>query len=68
MYPLDPSHQHDGSFHFHGAILYAGGYGADYALQLATMAGFSAGTAFRADKGAMDVITTYLLDGQQASI
>ena len=33
--------QRDGSFHFHGAILYAAGYGGDYALQITTMVSLS---------------------------
>lgn len=57
--------QADGSFHFHGAILYSGGYGADFALQLATYVNLAAGTMFAVTDAAMSVLDTYLLDGQQ---
>ena len=60
--------QGDGSFHFHGPILYAGGYGGDYALQISTMAKLASGTAFE-PPAASDTVRatfdTYLLDGQQ---
>jgi chondroitin AC lyase len=36
----------DGSFHFHGNILYSGGYGSDYAINLVAFASLTAGTSF----------------------
>jgi hypothetical protein len=57
--------QADGSFHFHGNILYSGGYGADYAINLAVFANLSASTGYQIPPEAMDVLSMYLLDGQQ---
>eukprot|EP00039_Didymoeca_costata_P023568 m.7542 g.7542 ORF g.7542 m.7542 type:complete len:804 (+) comp3731_c0_seq1:84-2495(+) len=57
--------QPDGSFHFHGDILYAGGYGGDYALQIVSMAQLASGTAFQPPQAKLSVFDTYILDGQQ---
>lgn len=57
--------QVDGSFHFHGAILYAGGYGADFALQITTIASIASGTKYQAPAEVMKVFDIYLLDGTQ---
>ena len=59
--------QSDGSFHFHGNILYSGGYGADYAINLAVFANLSAGTSYQIPTTAMDVLSMYLLQSMQAS-
>ena len=55
----------DGSFHFHGNILYSGGYGSDYAINLVAFASLTAGTSFHITASAMEVLSMYLLDGQQ---
>jgi hypothetical protein len=57
--------QADGSFHFHGDILYSGGYGADYAINLAVFTNISAGTSYQIPPDALEVLSMYLLDGQQ---
>eukprot|EP00041_Stephanoeca_diplocostata_P019363 m.417108 g.417108 ORF g.417108 m.417108 type:complete len:1241 (+) comp21285_c0_seq17:53-3775(+) len=58
--------QQDGSFHFHGPLMYTGGYGADEAVQIASMGALSQGTAFEPSKNTIDdVISLYLLDGHQ---
>eukprot|EP01052_Picozoa_sp_SAG31_P030538 SAG31_NODE_3138_length_4632_cov_2.290315_4_plen_825_part_00 len=55
----------DGSFHFHGNILYSGGYGSDFAINLVAFASLTAGTSFGITASAMEVLSMYLLDGQQ---
>jgi hypothetical protein len=45
-----------------------GGYGADEALQLATITGMSSGTAFEITPAAEEVLFMYLLEGQQFAI
>ena len=57
--------QPDGSFHFHGDILYSGGYGADYAINLAVFANITAGTSYQIPAPAMEILSMYLLEGQQ---
>ena len=58
--------QIDGSFHFHGAQLYTGGYGADEATQLATLCQLTSGLAsFEPTPDAFDVVSLYLLNGTQ---
>jgi len=55
----------DGSFHFHGKILYSGGYGGDEALQLSESVNWTAGTAWAPPTAALKVFATYMLDGQR---
>ena len=57
--------QADGSFHFHGHILYSGGYGGDYALQITTLAKLASDTSFQPPQATLKVYNTYILDGQQ---
>lgn len=60
--------QVDNSFHFHGPLLYTGGYGADEALQLATAVHIADGTPAAAPPPALQVATGYLLDGIQHAV
>jgi hypothetical protein len=48
-----------------GEHRYSGGYGADYAINLAVFANLSAGTGYQIPPSAMQVLSLYLLDGQQ---
>lgn len=58
--------QADGSFHFHGNQLYSGGYGADEAVQLATICQLTSGLAgFAPPPAAFDIVSLYLLNGTQ---
>ena len=58
--------QEDGSFHFHGAQLYTGGYGADEAVQLATNCQLMSGiSAFAPPADTLAVVAMYLLNGTQ---
>ena len=65
----DDGIQEDGSFHFHGAQLYTGGYGADEAVQLATNCQLMSGIpAFEPPSDTLAVIAMYLLNGTQYAL
>ena len=57
--------QPDFSFHQHGAQSYAFGYGKAFSLSAAQILFSSRGTAFAAPKSKIDLISNYILDGQQ---
>jgi chondroitin AC lyase len=57
--------QVDFSFHQHGSQLYSGGYGRGFAEDNARFIHYARGTQFEAPEHVMDVMTGYLLDGQQ---
>jgi chondroitin AC lyase len=56
--------EQDGSFHQHGPQLYNGGYGLDYANDLARFVSYSWGTQFQIPAGQMTILSAYLLDGE----
>jgi chondroitin AC lyase len=57
--------QQDDSFHQHGAQLYNGGYGADFAADVARFISYSWGTKFQITPDRMAIFTSFLLDGQR---
>lgn len=57
--------QVDMSFHQHGNVLYAGGYGQGFAGDGARLVRMAAGTRFAAPDAVVGVLTGYLLDGQR---
>ena len=57
--------QQDDSFHQHDAQLYNGGYGADFASDVARFISYSWGTQFQIPAGKMDIFNSYLLDGER---
>jgi len=57
--------QRDASFHFHGTILYSGGYGGDYAVNIASYANITQGTPFQVSGAPLRIMSHYLLDGQR---
>ena len=57
--------QHDMSFHQHGAQLYNGGYGLGFSIDCAHIAALAAGTRFAFPKEKIDILSNYILDGQQ---
>lgn len=62
---LEDGIQQDDSFHQHGAQLYSGGYGLDFASDVARFVSFSWGTQFQIPAGKMAVFSSYLLDGER---
>eukprot|EP00051_Salpingoeca_urceolata_P009587 m.116150 g.116150 ORF g.116150 m.116150 type:complete len:792 (+) comp16373_c0_seq1:88-2463(+) len=64
----DDGVQIDSSFHFHGPLLYTGGYGGDFALNLAVYANLTVGTSCAPTGQPLQVLIDYLLDGQQYAI
>lgn len=58
----------DNAFYFHGALLQSGAYGADYALNVATMAAMAAGTVFSAPPETLAIISNYIWQGQASMI
>jgi len=63
--PLQDGIQQDYSFHQHGAQLYNGGYGLDFAQDVARFISFSGGTRFQIPSDRMAIFSAYLLDGEQ---
>ena len=63
--PLQEGIQQDYSFHQHGAQLYNGGYGLDFAEDVARFISFSWGTRFQIPPDRMAIFSSYLLDGEQ---
>lgn len=57
--------QPDFSFYQHGAQLYSGGYGRGFAADCAHFARLARGTAFAFSSGKVDLLSHYLLDGEQ---
>lgn len=57
--------QPDYSFHQHGAQLYNGGYGSGFAASAPRFALLAQGTSFAFAQQKLDILTAYLLDGQQ---
>lgn len=57
--------QQDYSFHQHGAQLYNGGYGLDFASDVARFVSFSWGTQFQIPADKMAIFSSYLLDGER---
>ncbi len=63
--PLRDGIQQDYSFHQHGAQLYNGGYGLDFAEDVARFISHSWGTQFQIPPDRLKVFSAYLLDGEQ---
>lgn len=63
--PGEESVQSDFSFHQHGSQLYSGGYGLGFAQNGAEFIHHARGTRFGAPAGVLEVMTGYVLDGQQ---
>ncbi len=57
--------QADYSFHQHGAILYAGGYGLGFGVDCARLAYLVHGTRFALPEEKIKILSAYILDGQQ---
>lgn len=57
--------QQDDSFHQHGAQLYNGGYGVDFASDVARFISYSWGTQFQIPADKMTIFSSYLLDGER---
>jgi chondroitin AC lyase len=57
--------QRDYSFHQHGAQLYNGGYGLNFATDVTRYAALAWGTRWQIPRDRMDLLLAYLLDGQQ---
>jgi chondroitin AC lyase len=57
--------QPDFSFHQHGPQLYCGGYGRGYAVYAPHLARLAAGTQFALGPEKVDILSAYLLDGEQ---
>ena len=57
--------QQDYSFHQHGPQLYNGGYGADFAADVARFVSYSWGTQFQIPADKMTLFSSYLLDGER---
>jgi chondroitin AC lyase len=55
--------QPDYSFHQHGAQLYSGGYGHEFACDAVRLATLASGTKFAFGPEAIEVLTRYVLDG-----
>jgi chondroitin AC lyase len=63
--PSEEGIQQDYSFHQHGAQLYSGGYGLDYAIDVGRFVSFAWGTDFQIPADKMTILNSYLLDGEQ---
>jgi len=57
--------QPDFSFYQHGTQLYSGGYGRGFAIDGAHFAALAAGTAFAFPDEKVEILSKYLLDGEQ---
>ncbi len=62
---LEEGIQQDYSFHQHGAQLYNGGYGLDFATDVARFVSYAWGTIFQIQPDKMAIFSSYLLDGEQ---
>ncbi len=63
--PRQEGIQADFSFHQHGNVLYAGGYGQGFTVDLAHLATCAEGTGFAMPEDRREIFSNYLLDGQQ---
>lgn len=57
--------QQDDSFHQHGAQLYNGGYGLDFASDVARFISYAWGTKFQITPDKMAIFASYLLEGER---
>ncbi len=57
--------QADESFHQHGDVLYAGGYGAAFTGETTSFVDYARGTRFAATPEKLQILTNFVLDGQQ---
>ncbi|HUI91534.1 MAG TPA: polysaccharide lyase 8 family protein [Chitinivibrionales bacterium] len=57
--------QEDWSFHQHGPQLYSGGYGMGFSSDASDMAQLCRGTQFAFPQDRLDLLSHYILDGQQ---
>jgi chondroitin AC lyase len=57
--------QADYSFYQHGKCLYSGGYGKGFSLDASRVASLARGTSFAFSKEKIDLLSHYILDGQQ---
>ncbi len=57
--------QPDFSFYQHGEQLYSGGYGRGFSVDCPRFAALADGTAFAFDDEKIEILSSYLLDGQQ---
>ena len=57
--------QADYSYHAHGPLLYDGGYGQNWLVDAAQVAGNAAGTAYGISKSSVDLTIDYILNGPQ---
>ena len=57
--------QADASFHQHGALLYAGGYGAGFTSDVTRFVHYAEGTRFELPAQKRALLERYVLDGQQ---
>ena len=57
--------QVDWSFHQHGEILMSGSYGLPFAVDTARLVAITQGTAFAFTDAQIDILSAYMLDGQQ---
>jgi chondroitin AC lyase len=63
--PKEEGIQIDNSFHQHGPLLYAGGYGAGFTGDVARFSAFAQGTRFALSPEKKKILEGYVLDGQQ---
>ena len=57
--------QQDWSFHQHGPQIYSGGYGMGFSSDASDMAQLCRGTVFAFPQDKLDLLSNYILDGQQ---
>jgi chondroitin AC lyase len=57
--------QQDWSFHQHGPQIYSGGYGMGFSSDASDMAQLCRGTVFAFPQDKLDILSHYVLDGQQ---
>ncbi len=55
----------DMSFHQHGRVLYSGGYGAGFSIDVASFLFFTKGTGFEFPEEKKELLLKYLLEGQR---
>ncbi len=63
IFPFDEGIQPDMSFHQHGKLLYAGGYGQSFAGDVARIIAFAGGTAYAWPPDLVNRFANYVLDG-----
>ncbi len=63
--PREEGLQADMSFYQHGMLLYAGGYGQGFALDVARLAWIGDGTAHRLPAHKVELLTRFILDGSR---